>query len=37
MGPDEGRRRGRQMGDLSHAPVAGFKKTTTRAVHKLNS
>ncbi|MGW6852561.1 hypothetical protein ACWGCK_27960 [Streptomyces virginiae] len=25
-----------QMGDLSHAPVADFKKTTTKAVHKLN-
>ncbi|MGW6571266.1 hypothetical protein ACWGAN_03700 [Streptomyces sp. NPDC054945] len=25
-----------QMGDLSHAPVAGFKKTTTKAVNKLN-
>ncbi|MEU6313445.1 hypothetical protein [Streptomyces sp. NPDC047014] len=25
-----------QMGDLSHAPVAAFKKTTTKAVNKLN-
>ncbi|MGW7327968.1 hypothetical protein ACWGIU_05000 [Streptomyces sp. NPDC054840] len=25
-----------EMGDLSHAPVADFKKTTTRAVNKLN-
>ncbi|MEV7561236.1 hypothetical protein [Streptomyces sp. NPDC089795] len=25
-----------QMGDLSHAPVADFKKTTTKAVNKLN-
>ncbi|KOU88946.1 hypothetical protein ADK61_02280 [Streptomyces sp. XY66] len=25
-----------QMGDLSQAPVAAFKKTTTRAVNKLN-
>ncbi|MEU9252483.1 hypothetical protein AB0D66_11635 [Streptomyces sp. NPDC048270] len=25
-----------QMGDLSHAPVADFRKTTTRAVNKLN-
>ncbi|MGP3685279.1 hypothetical protein ACTVZO_11300 [Streptomyces sp. IBSNAI002] len=25
-----------QMGNLSHAPVADFKKTTTRAVNKLN-
>ncbi|MFK0013939.1 hypothetical protein [Streptomyces sp. NPDC091027] len=25
-----------QMGDLSGAPVAGFKKTTTKAVNKLN-
>ncbi|GGR91783.1 hypothetical protein Snoj_52090 [Streptomyces nojiriensis] len=25
-----------EMGDLSHAPVAGFKKTTTKAVNKLN-
>ncbi|MET9321346.1 hypothetical protein ABZX75_14340 [Streptomyces sp. NPDC003038] len=25
-----------EMGNLSHAPVAGFKKTTTRAVNKLN-
>ncbi|WP_314248981.1 hypothetical protein [Streptomyces sp. DSM 40907] len=25
-----------QMGNLSHAPVADFKRTTTKAVHKLN-
>ncbi|MFI1650696.1 hypothetical protein ACH4XT_27665 [Streptomyces avidinii] len=25
-----------QMGDLSHAPVADFRKTTTKAVNKLN-
>ncbi|GAA2630776.1 MULTISPECIES: hypothetical protein [Streptomyces] len=25
-----------EMGDLSHAPVAAFKKTTTKAVNKLN-
>ncbi len=25
-----------QMGNLSHAPVADFKKTTTKAVNKLN-